>query len=114
MQQIAKRRDRAITSLHSQGKATEKGAGGDKLEEKDGASRGHLTNRKNTYCVVERCDGTEVLMLARAAAATKKKRNAWLTARLRQLFEPVPNLFKVFNNRFGQSAPFCLMCNLLQ
>ena len=80
MQQIAQRRDRAITSLQSQGEATEKGAGGGELEEKGGASRGHLTNRTNTYCVIERCDGAEVLTLARAAAATKKKRNAWLAA----------------------------------
>ena len=81
MQQIAQRRDRAITSLHSQGEATEKGAGGGgEVEEKGGASRGHLTNRTNTYCVVERCDAGDVFTLARAAAATKKKSNAWLAA----------------------------------
>ena len=63
------------------GEATEKGAGGGgEVEEKGGASRGHLTNRTNTYCVVERCDAGDVLTLARAAAATKKKSNAWLAA----------------------------------
>jgi hypothetical protein len=78
MRQIARRRERAIALLRSQGS----GGGGD--VEGEGWSvawaLGDADERPPPSSLVARCDTTEALALARAAAATKRKRNARLAA----------------------------------
>ena len=81
MRQIARRRERAIALLRSQGSTTEKsttGGGGEgwsvawALEDPD--------ERPPPSSLVARCDTAEALALARAATATKRKRNTRLVA----------------------------------
>jgi hypothetical protein len=78
MRQIARRRERAIALLRSQGS----GVGGEVEKEVEGWSVAWALDdpdeRPPPSSLVARCDTTEALALAQAAAATKRKRNARL------------------------------------
>ena len=83
IRQIARQRERAISLLRSQavGEA-EKGVGAEAGAEGEGWSVAwaleDADERPPPSSLVARCDTTEALALARAAAATKRKRNARL------------------------------------
>ena len=80
MRQIARRRERAIALLRSQASVTEKSTGGGGEGWSVAWALQDPDERPPPSSLVARCDAAEVLALARAATATKCKRNARLAA----------------------------------